>query len=75
MFKTALFIIGKTWRPPKCPSTDEWIKIMQYTYTVEYYLVIKKKNEILPFVILLGHKKKNEILPFVTTWTDFKGIC
>ena len=44
----ALFIIAKTWKHPKCPSTDEWIKKMWYTYTMEYYSVIKK-NEIMPF--------------------------
>ena len=38
----ALFIIAKTWKQPKCPSTDEWIK-MWYIYTMEYYLAIKKE--------------------------------
>ena len=44
MFKTALFIIGKTWRPPKCPSTDEWIKKMWCINTMEYYSSIEKRN-------------------------------
>ena len=44
----ALFIIAKTWKQPKCPSTDECIK-MWYIYTMEYYLAIKK-NEIELFV-------------------------
>ena len=47
MFIAALFTIAKTWKQPKCPSTDEWIKKMWYTYTKEYYSAIKK-NEILP---------------------------
>ena len=38
----ALFIIAKTWKQPKCPSTDECIK-MWYIYTMEYYLAIKKE--------------------------------
>ena len=42
----ALFIIVKTWKQPKCPSTEEWIK--QYVYTMEYYSAIKK-NKIMPF--------------------------
>ena len=43
-FKPALFItIAKTWKQLKCPSTDEWIKKIQYAYTVEYYSVFKKK--------------------------------
>ena len=44
----------KTWKQPKCPSTDEWIKKMWYTYTMEYYSAVKK----------------NEIMPFLTTWMD-----
>ena len=47
MFIAALFTIAKTWKQPKCPSTDEWIK-MWYTYKMEYYSAIKN-NEILPF--------------------------
>ena len=44
-FIAALSTIGKLWKEPKCPSTDEWIK-MWYTYTMEYYLAMKT-NEIL----------------------------
>ena len=36
MFRAALFTIAKTWKQPKCPSTDEWIKKMGYTYAMEY---------------------------------------
>ena len=49
MFIAALFTIARTWKQPKCPLTDEWIKKMWYIYTVKYYLVIKK-NEIGSFV-------------------------
>ena len=48
MFTAALFTIAKTWKQPKCPSTEEWIKKMWYVYTMEYYSTIKK-NEIMPF--------------------------
>ena len=41
MFIAALFIIAKTWKQPKCPATDEWIKKMLDTYTVEYYSAIE----------------------------------
>ena len=47
MFIAALFTIAKAWKQPKCPSTEEWIK-MWYIYTVEYYSAIKMK-EIIPF--------------------------
>ena len=40
MVIVALFIIAKIWEPPKCPSTDEWIKDMCYAYTMEYYSAI-----------------------------------
>ena len=49
MFTAALFTVAKTWKQPKCPSTEEWIKVW-YMYTMEYYSAIKKKNEIMPFV-------------------------
>ena len=43
MFIAALSTIAKTWKPPKCPSTDEWIK-MWYIYTMEYHSDIKGKK-------------------------------
>ena len=58
IFIAALFIIAKTWKQPKCPSTDEWIKKMWYIYTREYYSAIKK----------------NEIMPCAATWMDLKII-
>ena len=42
LFIAALFTIVRTWKQPRCPSTDEWIKKLWYIYTVEYYLGIKK---------------------------------
>ena len=44
MFIATLFTIAKTWKQPKCPSTDEWIKKMWYICTMEYYSAIKKTN-------------------------------
>ena len=41
MFNAALFTTAKTWKQPKCPSTEEWIKKMWYIYTMEYYSAIK----------------------------------
>ena len=48
----AVFIIANTWKHPRCPLKDEWIKKMWYTYTMEYYSAIKK----------------NEIMPLAATW-------
>ena len=42
MFIAALFTIAKTWKPPKCPLTEECRKKMLYTYTMEYYSDIKR---------------------------------
>ena len=42
MFTATLFTIAKTWKQPNCSSRDEWIKKMGYTYTMEYYSVIKR---------------------------------
>ena len=40
-FIVALFTIARTWKQPRCPSTNEWIKKLWYIYTVEYYSAIK----------------------------------
>ena len=51
MFIAALFTIAKTWKLPKDPLTEEWIKKMWYICTVEYYSVIKK-NDTMPFAAI-----------------------
>ena len=53
MFIAVLFTIAKTWKQPKCPSTDECIKKMWYIYTMEYYSAIKR-NEMEVFVMKIG---------------------
>ena len=61
MFIAALFTTAKIWKQPKCSPRVEWIKKMQYIYTIysmEYYSAIIK----------------NEILPFTTAWMDPEGI-
>ena len=58
MFIAALFTIARSWRQPKCPLTDEWIKKMWYIYTMEYYSAIKR----------------NEIGSFVETWMDLETV-
>ena len=58
MFIAALFTIAKTWKQPKCPSTDERIKKMWYIYIMEYYSAIKR----------------NEIGSFVEIWMDLESV-
>jgi len=58
IFIVALFTIAKTWKQPKCPLTEEWIKKMCYTYIMEYYAA----------------NKKSEIMPFVATWMDLESV-
>ena len=58
MFIAALFTIARTWKQPKCPSTDEWIKKIWHIYTTEYYLGIKR----------------NEIELFVVRWMDLESV-
>ena len=54
MFIEALFAIAKTWKQPKCPLMDDWIRKMWYVYRMEYYSAIKK----------------NQIMPFTATWME-----
>ena len=42
MFIAALFTIARTWKQPRCPLADEWIRKLWYIYTMEYYSAIKK---------------------------------
>ena len=58
VFTAALFTIAATWRQPKCPSTEEWIKKTWFIYTMEYYSIIKK----------------NEMMSFAATWMDLESV-
>ena len=58
MFIVALCTTAQTWKQPKCPSTDDWVKKMWYVYTIEYYSTIKK----------------NEIVSFSATWMNLEII-
>ena len=58
MFIAALFTIDRTWKQPKCPSTDEWIKKMWFIYTMNYYSAIKR----------------NKIELFVVSWMDLESV-
>ena len=58
MFISALFTIARSWKQPKCPLTDEWIKKLWYIYTMEYYSAIDR----------------NEIGSFVEKWMDLENV-
>jgi hypothetical protein len=58
MFIAALFIIARSWREPRYPSTEEWIQKMWYIYTMEYYSSIKN----------------NEFMKFLDKWMDLEDI-
>ena len=59
MFIAALFIIARTWKQPRCPSADEWIRKLWYTYTMEYYSAIKKNSF---ESVLMRRMKLNNVL-------------
>ena len=44
MFITALFIVARTWKQPRCPSADKWIKKLWCIHTMDYYSAIKKNT-------------------------------
>ena len=73
MFITALFIIARNWKQPRCPSTEEWIKKMWFNYTMEYYSAMKNTA----IMQLAGQWMKLEnILSEVTqTQKDNHGMC
>ena len=75
MFLAALFVIARSWKQPRCPSTEEWIKKMWHNYTLEYYSAIKKtNNDILNFACKLM-ELENTILSEVTqTQVDEYGM-
>jgi hypothetical protein len=58
MFIAALFVIARSCKEPRCPSTEEWIQKMWYIYTMEYYSAIKN----------------NEFMKFLDRWMDLEDI-
>ena len=55
---SAQFTTAKCWKQPKCPSVNEWIKKVWYTYTMGYYTAERMK----------------ELLPFATAWVELESI-
>ena len=59
MFIAALFIIARTWKQPRCPLADEWIRKLWYIYTMEYYSAIK-------IIHLIGANEVDETATYYT---------
>jgi hypothetical protein len=58
MFIAALFIIARSWKEPRCLSTEEWVQLMWYIYTMVYCTAIKR----------------NEFMKFLDEWMDLEDI-
>jgi hypothetical protein len=58
MFIVTLFIIARSWKELRCPSTEEWIQKMWYIYTMEYYSAIKN----------------NDFIKFLGKWMELENI-
>ena len=63
VFIAALFTVARTWKQPRCPLTDEWIKKLWYIYTMEYYSAIKKEH------IWVSPNEVNEPRTYYTEWS------
>ena len=77
MFIAELFTVARTWKQPKCPSKEEWIKKMWYMYTVDYYSAIKR-NEIRSSVEMwmnLGSVIQNEVSQKEKSEYHISHIC
>jgi hypothetical protein len=76
MFITALLIIARSWKEPRCPSTEEWIQKMWCIYTMEYYSAIKNNDFIkflnkcmeLEHIILSEVTKEHKLYAFPHKW-------
>jgi hypothetical protein len=58
MFIAALFVLSRSWKEPRCPTTEEWIQKMWFIYTMEYYLAIKNED----------------ILTFAGKWMELENV-
>ena len=51
-FIATLFMIARTWKQPRCPSTHEWIKKLWYIFTMEYYSTSLELTQMCSFLRL-----------------------
>jgi hypothetical protein len=58
MFIAVFFVIARSWKQPRYPTTEEWIQIMLFIYTMEHYLAIKNED----------------ILYFASKWMELENV-
>ena len=75
MFSTALFIIARTWKQPRCPSADEWIRKLWYIDTMEYYSAIKiSSNEMDETEAIIQREASQKVKHQYSILTHIYGI-
>ena len=73
MFITALFVIARTWKQPRCPSIEEWFKKVWNIYTLEFYSAVKN-NDILNFACKWMEIENTILSEVIQTPKDEHGI-
>ena len=84
MLIAALFTIGRTWKQPRCPLADEWIRRLWCIYTMKYYSAIKRnafKSILMRWIKLepitqskIGQKEKDKYCTLIHIYMEFREM-